>query len=388
VSFYKLVWRNLAEHKLRSLLTIGGLVVALFLLCILRSLVTTMERVTTSGSTTRLVVQSAVSLFVDLPTSYQQKVEAVPGVDLTCKLQWFGGYYREPSNFFAQFAVDPPVVFDMYPELVIVEGSRQAFESKRTACLIGAGLARSFGWKIGDTLPLIGALFPHPDGGAWEFEVAAIYRPGAPNWNDRTMFFHWDYFEKTLEQSPTGAPGMGTLILHTAPGADREQIMATVDALFVNGPQRVQTTTESEFQAQFASMVGNVPLFVGSIGGGVLVAILLACMNTMLMAGLEQTRAVGLLKALGFGGRAAFMLMVLQSLFLCLLGGGAGIALAILLEPFIAERLGPNFPGFAITPGTHALGLGVSILVGLVAGFLPARNALRLRPVDALRTEE
>jgi putative ABC transport system permease protein len=127
---------------------------------------------------------------------------------------------------------------------------------------------------------------------------------------------------------------------------------------------------------------------VASIGGGVLIAILLASMNTMLMAGIEQTHDVGILKALGFRNGPVFGLMVLQGLFLCLLGGGAGVALALLTEPWVGQQLGSSFPGYGITTGTIVLGLGVSLLVGLAAGVLPARNALRLKAVDALRTEE
>ena len=59
--------------------------------------------------------------------------------------------------------------------------------------------------------------------------------------------------------------------------------MRAVDRLFENGPQRVQTTTEAEFQAQFVSMFGNVPFFVGAIGSGVLFAILLACLFSPLI---------------------------------------------------------------------------------------------------------
>ncbi|HVS17663.1 MAG TPA: FtsX-like permease family protein [Planctomycetota bacterium] len=390
MSFYKLVWRNLLDHKLRSLLTIASLVVAMFLLCTLRSLVTTLTSNVSTFDSRRLWVQSAVSLFVDMPLSYQPRINAVDGVERTCKWQWFGGYYKDPSNFFGQFAVDPEELLETCPEIEITEGSADEFLRQRTGCIIGAGLARSFGWKVGDRVPLIGALFPHPDGAevAWEFDVVAIYRPGAKNWDDRTLFFRWDYFEETVRSSRGEPPGFGTMVIRMQDGSSPEAIMAEVDAMFANGPQRTQTTTEAEFQRQFLSMFGNIPFFVSSIGGGVLLAILLACVNTMLMAGREQTHDVGILKALGFEDGDVFKLLLGQSLLLCLFGGGAGILLALGLEPIIAEALGASFPGFTILQATALQALATAAAVGLVAGLVPAWRARALVPVEALRSEE
>jgi putative ABC transport system permease protein len=390
MSFYRLVWRNLLAHKLRSLLTVASLVVAIFLLCTLRSLVTTLEANVSSFDSRRLWVQSAVSLFVDMPLSYQPRISAVDGVERTCKWQWFGGKYKDSKSFFGQFAVDPEELLLTCPEIVLIDGSADTFLRERRACIIGEGLANEFGWKVGDRVPILGSIFPHPDGAdvAWEFDVAAIYRPGAKNWDARTLFFRWDYFEDTLEASGDPTPGFGTMLLRMEPGASPEAIMAEVDAMFANGPQRTQTTTEAEFNRQFVSMFGNVPFFVSSIGGGVLLAILLACVNTMLMAGREQTHDVGILKALGFQDADVFKLLLGQSLLLCLFGGGAGVLLALAMEPGLAASLGATFPGFTIQWGTIAQAVVVSAVVGLVAGWVPAWRARALLPVTALRSEE
>ena len=389
MAFRRIILRNLGRHKLRSLLTIGSLVVAIFLLVTLRSLVVTLSSGAEVASTKRLWVQSAVSLFVDLPLSYLEKIEQVPDVQTACKWQWFGGYYQDPSNFFAQFAVDGPVMLDMYPEVEIVEGSREALLQNRIGAMVGKGLARQFGWKLKDRVPIIGALFPHPEGAgvAWEFEIEAIYEPNAPNFDDRSFFFNWDYFEKTLE---TGAApvAVGAIVVRVADGADPTQVMAQVDELFENGPQRVQTTTEAEFQAQFVSMFGNIPFFVSSIGGGVLIAIVLACVNTMLMAAREQTIDIGIMKALGFTDGSMFGLLISQAFVLCGLGGGLGILLAVGMAPAMAQNMGAFFPGYSVSTSTIVFGVGVTVVIGLVAGIVPAWRARRLRCVEALGARE
>ncbi len=390
MALFKLSVRNLLKHPLRSLLTTGSLVVALFLLCTLRSLVSTLEAGGDAARNDRLWVQSAVSLFVELPLSYPEKIVRVDGVEQACKWQWFGGYYQDPGNFFAQFAVDQEEMLEMYPEVEIVEGHRELFLSQRNTCMIGRGLAESFGWEVGDTIPIIGAQFPHPDGAdvAWEFEVAAVYEPTSRTFDRRTLFFHWDLFEETLKETQLGTQGVGAIVIRTAAGADQTQVMRSIDELFENGPQRVQTTTESEFNAQFVSMFGNVPFFVGAIGGAVLLAILMACLNTMLMAGREQIRDVGILKALGFADRGIFGLMLVQAIVLCGLGGGLGIALAKSLEGTLARLLGGFVPGYRIEPETVLLAAGTTLAIGLVAGIVPAWNASRLRVVEALGMRE
>jgi len=247
-------------------------------------------------------------------------------------------------------------------------------------------LARRFGWKVGDRIPLIGGIFPNPEGDLvpWTFEVEGIYSPATTAVDPSTMFFHWEYFQESMELGGY-TPGVGTIVLETRPDADQQRIMRTIDELFENGPTRVQTTTEAEFQAQFVSMLGSIPFFINSIGGGVLMAILLACVNTMLMAFREQTRDLGVLKALGFTDGSVFRLLIYQSLTMCLIGGGLGVGLAVVTEPVIFKFLGNMFPGYKVTGETMSLGLALAVGLGILAGLAPAIGARRLRVVEALR---
>lgn len=381
----KLVWRNLAKHWLRSLLTIGSLTVALFLMLTLRTFLTALEATADAAASDRLWVQSAVSLFVALPLNYDEKIAAVDGVEMVCKYQWFGGLI-EDKPFFAQFAVEPDVMLDMYPEIDIVEGSRVAFTGRRQAALVASDLAKAQDWKLGDRIQVQGAPFPHPDGAdvPWEFDVAAIYIPRKSSVDNNTLFFHWDYFLETREQGGDEV-SVGAMVLQVADGADPTAIMRTVDEMFENGPLRVQTTTEAEFSAQFISMFGSVPFFINAIGSGVLLAILLACINTMLMAGREQIHDVGILKSLGFGDAPVFGVLLSQSLFLCSIGGGLGIALALATETSLGGFTSKFLPAYEIESRTIIAGVLVTLGVGLVSGIWPALQASRLNPVEALR---
>jgi putative ABC transport system permease protein len=237
-------------------------------------------------------------------------------------------------------------------------------------------------------VPLVGKIFPRVDGSAWDFEVTGIYRSKSPNFNEQTMFFHFDYLREALEQHAAfGGEGVGVYKVRIAPGARAEPVMAAIDDLFRNGPQRVQTTTEAEFNRQFVSMMGNVPLLLRAIGGGVLFAIFFAVLNTMLMAARERTRDAGIMKALGFGNGVLTALLVAEALVLSLGGAGIGTLLAKGAEMGLGRFLKPMAPGFAIDGGVLGQGLCIAVAIGVVSGLLPGLRLARLQPVTALRSE-
>ena len=162
---WRLLVRNIAGHPIRSLLTIGSVAVAVFLICMLHAVTSGLTRTLESAASNRLLVQSAVSLFVDLPLSYQQKMASVPGIEAICKWQWFGGRYeRDKGGYFAQFGIDPDVFLESYPEISIAEGSYDDFAKRRTACVVGKSLAEQYDWKLGETVPMMGTIFTRTDG--------------------------------------------------------------------------------------------------------------------------------------------------------------------------------------------------------------------------------
>jgi putative ABC transport system permease protein len=383
----RLLLRNVLSHPVRALLTVGSVAVAVFLICMLHAVVAGLSRAVDTAASNRLIVQSAVSLFVDLPLAYQSKMAQVPGVEAICKWQWFGGRYeQDKGGFFAQFGIDPDTFLTSYPEFVITDGSYAEFAQNRTGCVVGRALAAQYGWRVGQTVPILGTIFQRSDGRPWEFTVAAVYRSTSPSIDEQTMYFHYDYLRQSLETGGAHGPeGVGVYMLRVQKGGDAVAVQSAVDELFANGPQRVQTTTEAEFNRQFISMLGDVPTMMQWIGGAVLFAIFFAVLNTMIMAGRERTRDVGVLKALGFTDASTALLLVGESLLLCGLGALVGIGGGLLLEPVFQAVVGAMMPGFAFDRGTLLLGAGVAFAVGIVAGLVPGLRAATLQPVAALR---
>lgn len=381
-----LIVKNLLRHPVRSLLTVGAMAIAFFLLCLLTSMVTTLKAGLDPAIAQRLVTQSAVSLFVNLPPSYQAKIEEVEGVRETCGWTWFGGYYKERKNFFAQFATDPEEMLDIYPEIKLIEGSRSDFASNKTACIIGKDLVELFeGRGIGDRVPILSEIYPRRDGTAWEFEIAGIYESNQPTVDDKTLFFHWDWLVEYQEEEIGITPGPSTVVIDLEQGVQPIDVMSSIDTMYENGPQRTTTTTEAEFTRQFLTMLGDLPTMLGAIGTGVFLAILLAVVNTMLLTAREQAHDVGVLKALGFSDRSVFGLLLAQSLFLAAIGGALGICLALVTEPFFESAFQSNLPGYTVRTETVVMAVVLTAATGLIAGLLPAWRAKQLSVVQALR---
>src|SRR5215216_4853649 len=166
-----LVLKNALRHKLRTILTIVGIVVAITAFGLLRTIVDAWYAGANASSSARLVTRNAVSLVFAMPITYAQRIRQVPGVASVAWANWFGGVYVSERNFFPQFAISAPAYLAMYPEFLLSSEEKKAFLTDRTGAIAGRKLANEYGWKVGDQIPLRGTIFP----GTWTFTLHGIY---------------------------------------------------------------------------------------------------------------------------------------------------------------------------------------------------------------------
>ena len=374
------------SHPVRALLTIGAVAVAIFLLCFLRSIVTSLDAAVKESSGRRIITASAVSLFQALPASYNEAIGAIDGVDTVSRFTWFGGVYKDPENFFAQFGTDPQLLLDQYPEVVLPEEQKQAWFADKRGAIVGIGIANKFGWKVGDTVPLKGTIFPRDQDKAWEFTIHGIYRSMKANVDEMTLYFHWEYLDEMLEAGEAMGPrGTSVYLIRLEDGWDGEEVAQAIDDYYAGGPQRTRTQPEAAFQADFVNMMGNLPTFLGMIGAAVLVAILFGVINTMTIAGRERLRSMGILKSVGFSDRVPMRLYLMESTMLVLIGGAIGIALAYMTQAPMKALFGAFIPVYHVDEETYLAAVVACVGVGLLGGLVPALRAARLKPVEALR---
>jgi putative ABC transport system permease protein len=374
---FRLVWANLRRKKIRTTLTIGSFTVALFLFGLLAAIRMGFRGGADAAGADRLDVINRVSLILPLPLSYRDRLLKVPGVKGVTYASWFGGVYQDERNFFPQFAVDKDTWFDVYDDYVVSPEGRDAFMKDRQACLVGRALAKRFGFKAGDRIPLRGTIWT----GTWEFNVAGIYDGKRPEADTSGMFLRDDYLE---ERRTFGKGTVGYYVVKLADPDDAVRVTKAIDALFSNSPFETLTQTEKAFTASFAKQMGNVELLIMTIGSVVFFTLLLVTGNTMAIAVRERSGELAVLKTVGFSDVRVLWLILAEALLIAGQGGFIGLVLAKIVIPALSRAL-PMLGVLYVSPLTFAAGFILALAVGIAAGLLPAFGAMRLRVVDALR---
>ena len=380
MKFLPMILANLGRHKRRTVLTILSVALALFLFASLRSVVTTLNGGAEVSSASRMIVQNASAIVFTLPQSYANQIKNVPHVQAVTWENWFGGKYGDGKKFFAQFAIEPESFLKMYPEMGISAEDAQAFMRERSAAIVGEGLIKSFGWKVGQNVTLQGTIFP----GDWIFTIRGIYHPTQKAYGDDQFIFRYDYLYEKVPDRVTP----GWFILRIDDPSAAPLVAKAIDDQYRNSPAPTKTGTEAAFAAGFATMWGNVSLLMTTIGMAVVFAILLVTANAMMMNQRERTSEVAVLKTVGFSDGTVFGLVIVEAAVISLTGAVLGLGGAVLLPLATGFGDGGFLPGFHVTGGTIAVGAAVALLLTVASGVIPALGAARLPVVQALRRVE
>jgi putative ABC transport system permease protein len=381
MKFVGLVLKSARRNKRRTTLTTLSVALAVFLFASLRAVLDGFHAVAAASSATRVVTVRSTSMIFSMPTSHEQTIRSTPGVEDLTRSNWFGGIYKDPKNFFGQFAVDAESYLRMYPEILVPPEEKRAFLEDRTGCLVGEGLAKKYGWKLGDKIVLQPGI-PNYGTQDFAFTIRGIYRPGSSAIDNQTMLFHWKYADE--RSSPKGQ--VGWFVTRVAHPDQAAKVALAIDQQFANSAYETKTDTEQAFSAQFASMLGNLNLLLGSVAFAVVLTTLFVAGNTMAMSVRERTTEIAVMRTLGYRARTIFSLVVGEGFAVALIGGIIGAVLARMIVN--AESLGLSggfIPMFGVNNTNVAVGLGLSALIGILASIIPAATASRLKIVDALR---
>jgi putative ABC transport system permease protein len=382
MKYFRLVWKNAWRKKIRTFLTILSVFVAFLLFALLSAIGFAFRGGVDVADAERLIIIHKVSLINPLPMSYMSRVAATEGVESVTHASWFGGYYQEPRNQFGQFPVDPQAYFDMYPEFSIPDEQFEAFKRNRTGAVVGKELAETYGWKVGDRIPIQATIWSRTDGSrVWEFDLEGIFSNDDPRSSTAIMLFQYDYFE---EARAFGKGTAGWYVLRVANGADPVQVANSIDLQFANSPNETKTSTEAAFAQSFTKQFGNIALIVTLILGAVFFTLLLVSGNTMSQSVRERISELAVLKTLGFNDRTVLGIVLSESILIMLLGGLLGLGVGWVLVQGAAKQLGAFLPGIFLSPGAIAGGIGMMVGAGILAGIFPALKAMRLSIIDAL----
>jgi putative ABC transport system permease protein len=384
MKYLPLIWRNLMRRKIRTIVTLLSILVAFVLFGALMAIRAAFSLGVDVAGVDRLMMIHKVSIIQLLPKSYGDRIRSTEGVTEVTHANWFGAYYQNTNNFFANMAVDPESWLQMYPEYTLPDDQKKAWLADRTGAIVGVDTAKKFSWKVGDRIPLISPIYQRPDRKPWEFTIDGIYDSPVKGADKTQFFFNWEYLNETFRNSGFLNGQVGWYVIRVADPSTSDQLAKRIDEMFANSPAETKTATEKAFASDFAKQVGDIGTIMMLIAAVVMSFILFVTGNAMAQSIRERTNELAVLKTLGFGEQRILALVLLESTSLAIIGGGLGLLIAwtIILQGDPTNGL---LPAFYFPARDLAGGIGLVLALGICSGLLPAVQASRLRIVDALR---
>ena len=390
-SYPPLIFRNLLRNRRRTAFSVASVAVSICLVGLLFALTRALffGGDSTPGQAKRVVVHHKIALTQDLPLSYEQTIEKIPGVRAVTSLRWVGGTYkdaRDPKNRFAQFAVEPKTLFDVYPEYQISPTEKDQFVAQKTGCVASRALAEKLGWKIGERITVVGGMLP----ARLESTLAGIFDPPRDD-TSSVMYFNRDYLRDSL---PPGDPHRDMVQQFYAEAEAKDavpDIAQRIDDAFAESPYPTKSEPEQAFMLSFVSFLGNLKLFLSAICGAVTFTLLLITTNMLSISVRERTREVGILKSLGFSDGEILGMVVGEATVIASVGGLIGCGLSAALTAALARAMqsAPGFvsvvSGLSVSPAVAALTVFLAILIGFLSSIAPGVYAARTSIVHALQ---
>ncbi|WP_440959835.1 ABC transporter permease [Oceanicaulis sp. LC35] len=380
-----LIRKSLFRKKTRAILLILSIMTAFLIFGALSSIDRVLNSSEELSRADRLVTVNKINFTQTMPFAYWGRVQGVDGVQAVTHASWFGGYYQDVRNFVQAFVVDMDSYLVVYPELEVSDEARAALSERRDCVAVGEDLAEQYGWSVGDRFPLSSNIWRQNDGSsAWDVEVCSVMTTADQNIPTNYLLMQYDYYNEALAFN---RDQIGWLIMLTGDPALNDAVSQSIDEMFANSPAETETTTEAAFSQAFIEQLGNIGLILSLVVSAAFATILMIVGTTMVMAINERTKEVGVMKTLGFSSSRIFTHVLSESVLLSLVGGLLGLGLAVLLLKLIAGFADGQLPGLGVGQKTWMQAIGLMIAFGLITGFVPALNAMRLKIVDALGKE-
>jgi putative ABC transport system permease protein len=381
MKFVPLIWKNVWRRKFRTTFTLLSIFIAFLLFGLLMTIRAAFSLGVDVAGLDRLVLINKVTLIMPLPISYEARLQQVDGVQVVTHQTWFNGIYQDPSNFFANIAVEPEPFLKVYPEFKLPPDQLAAWLADRQGAIVGKDLAQRFGWKLGDRVPLRGTIYQPKNDAGWEFNIDGIY-DGDKTVDKTQFFFRYDYLK---ENRTIGEGTVGWYVVKIADPSRAVELSRAFDEMFANSSAETKTTTEKGFVESFAKQVGDIGAIMITIASVVLVMFGLVAASTMAQSVRERTSELAVLKTLGFSDAAILAIVLAESLLIVGAAGGLGLFVAWLIVQG-GDPTGGLLAIFVLPTRDIVMGIALMGAMGLLAGVMPALAAMRLRITDALRS--
>lgn len=377
--------RNVVRHTRRSLLTFLAIALAVFIFTALQTILESLRLKPSGGSGAMrfAVLERYGGPRTELPLHYGEELRRLEGVSGVSALHFtlLSPERGSSGPFFVTFAIEPEGYFRAFPEVGsgVRAGQFDCFISRRDGALVGARILQSRGWGIGQQIHLHSVLH----GMDLDLTVCGVVRDptGTSPQSESQMLIRQDYYG--LRRGDPDKVNMFWVAL--APSQSREAAEQRIRQAFRDGPLQVVVQTEGAILEQMSRFTATIQFLLQSVSGLVLVTVSVVSGNTIAISTRERGHEIAVMKAMGFEAGWLNRMILTEAMLMALAGGLAGTLAgwALFKLPFIAEVLGVTY---SFEPGIRELArnAGLSLLIGMVSGWIPARRAARKRVVESL----
>jgi putative ABC transport system permease protein len=381
VKYFVLIWAGLWRKRARTILTMLSIVVAFLLFGLLQGINQGIKSGLGDSSNDRLWTTSRMSSISAMPISLLEGIKSVKGVREVAHISFFGGYYQDAKNTLPAYATNIDAFAAVYPELRITAANISAMKTTRAGALLGRPLAKKYNWKVGDKVPVGTTIWTDKNGSnSWSFDIVGIFDPDPRFANSPLGSGFWLNYEFWDEGRAFGNHTVHQYITAIDDPTHAVAVAAAIDKLNENSPQETRTQTENAALQSQLKQLADIDFIANAIVGAVMFTLLFLTGNTMMQSVRERIPELAVLKTLGFSSFTVCVLVLLESLLLCLAAAVVGLLLSAVAMRIVGSALGTG----SIPPAVVVDGFAIAVLLAMISGLAPALRAQRLNIVDAL----
>jgi putative ABC transport system permease protein len=380
--FSPLVLSALRRHRLRTWLTILSVLIAFLLFGLLQAIDHAFYGGVKAAGRRILVTMSAESMVEPLPRAYAAEITTMKDVHHVAYEVWMGGYYQHHNQLLYALAVSPRRwLAEEGRALILPHREISAWLKDRSGALVGNSVARTYGWKPGEIVPMRSDIWIHPDGrNTWPVRIDGIFHSTKKALSEGFLV-HYRYWNTGMG-NPNQVSLLRVKVTHLR---DLGKVARAIDARFANSPHPTRTASAQTFVKHFINQTVDIGVIVEDILAAVFFTMLLVTANTLTRSVRERSGEIAVLHTQGYSRPLIFALILAEALILVLTGALAGTGLAVLIVQGLRSTLEAYLPYLTLTPRTILLTLGLSLLFAVLSSLLPLLQVQRLRTVDALR---
>jgi putative ABC transport system permease protein len=378
VKYLPLIWSGISRNPGRALLIFFQIAIAFALFGVLQGMKTGVDEAIAQARADLLLVFPEFFGGAPLPIAYLDRLRSMAGVKTVTFADGLLGTYQKPDQSVYVLAIAPGDIWlTLVPEIFkVLPRDLEALQKTRTGVLMSEDIAKKYGWRIGDRIPLTSTTLQSNGAGNWVFEIVGTFTAHEPG-SGGYIVMNYAYLDEARVKNK------GTLRNFYVVALDPKQVSAVAEAIdraFANSSTETKTASLRENAQQQMQAIGDLNFVIRLIVTAVLVAVLFSTSTMMMQTIRERTPELAVLKTLGFTDRALFLLVVAEATMVCIAAALIGLAFATVVFPYAAKFV----PGLSMPIVVVEVGVVGAFLVALISAALPASRAARLEVVDAL----